>query len=395
MNKHILNTDIQNFINENLGSDIMSIVLKKQLFKEVSQKELVQQIESKKKCQKKLPTWFSTEAIYYPKKLNVEQTSSEITAHYKAQIVNGNSLIDLTGGFGVDSYFFSKLFNEVYYCEINAELAQIAAYNHKILGAKNIQSIPKDGISFLCDKTKKFDCIYLDPSRRNDVKGKVFQFADCGPNVVLHLDFLFDKSETVLIKSSPLHDLSYGIKELKNVLEIHVVAVNNEVKELLWLLNKNYNESILIKTVNIKKDENQSFEFNYYDEVNALTDLSLPLNYLYEPNAAILKSGAFKLVSKRLNVKKLQEHSHLYTSEYLLDFPGRRFLINKIIPYNKAALKSLNLNKANISIRNFPESVAQIRKKHNIKDGGKVYLFFTRNMENEKIILKCAKIDAL
>ncbi|MRH99131.1 class I SAM-dependent methyltransferase [Kriegella sp. EG-1] len=392
MNKFILNTDIQSFINENLDSDVVSILLKKQLFKDVTQQELCQQIESKKKCKKKLPTWFSTEAIYYPKKLNVEQSSSEATASYKSQLIKGKSLVDLTGGLGVDSYFFAKTFNEVYCCEIDTELAQIASYNHKVLGATNIQSIQKDGIKFLFNSTKKYDCIYIDPSRRNDVKGKVFRFEDCGPNVVKHLDFLFERTETILIKTSPLHDLSLGIKELKNVLEIHIVAVNNEVKELLWLLKKNYTKTTLIKTINLRKKDNQTFTFNHNDESISTLNLSLPLNYLYEPNAAILKAGAFKLVSRKFNLNKLHEHSHLYTSQHLKEFPGRRFLITNNLSYSKATLKSLNIPKANISIRNFPESVAQIRKKHKIKDGGNNYLFFTRSMNNELIVLKCERI---
>ncbi|WP_317198370.1 THUMP-like domain-containing protein [Aurantibacter crassamenti] len=371
----------------------MSILLKKQEFVGVSQKELAQQIESKKKCKKKLPTWFNSVGIYYPKKLNVEQTSSELTALYKSQIVTGNSLVDVTGGFGVDSYFFSKKISEVFHCEIDVELAEIASHNFNILNATNVLSIIQDGISFVKESKRQFDCIYIDPSRRNDLKGKVFKFEDCSPNIIEHLEILFEKTDTILVKTSPLHDLSLGINELSNVAEIHVIAVNNEVKELLWLLKKDYNGSITIKTINLKKENNQTFDFNFEAEAKAITNLSEPLQYLYEPNAAILKSGAFKLIGEQLSLKKLHEHSHLYTSETLIDFPGRRFLIETILPYNKIAFKKLNIQKANVTTRNFPDSVMLIRKKLKIQDGGNQYLFFSKILDEKLIILKCKKIN--
>ena len=392
MNKNILNTGVQDFISENLNTDMMSVLLKKPLFTGVTQKELVEQLEAKKKCQDKLPTWFKTPKIYYPNKLNIEQTSSEITAQYKANLIDGNSLIDLTGGYGVDDYFFSQKFSEIYHCELDENLSKIADYNYEILGVKNIKCIAENGLDFLHKTKHIFDWIYIDPSRRNDSKEKVFFLSDCLPNVPENLDLLFYKSCNILIKTSPLLDFTIGINELKFVKEIHVVAVQNDVKELLWILEKGYLGNCNIKTINSTKTETEVFNFSLSEEKEMISELSEPLSYLYEPNSAILKSGAFKIVGNKFKLKKLHEHSHLYTAKELIDFPGRSFKIEQVLPYQKKEIQKLGLTKANITTRNFPDSVANIRKKHKIKDGGDSYLFFTKNAEDKYVVLICSKV---
>jgi hypothetical protein len=391
LNKSILNIEIQEFINDNLNSDISKILLKGTSFKSVTTKEIVVQIEAKKKCKKKLPTWFSTTNIYYPKKLNIEQTSSEITADYKAKLIKGNTIIDLTGGFGIDSYYFSKYFKNVTHCEINSTLSGIVEHNYKQLGIENIHTIHSDGIEYLKNSTQTFDCIYVDPSRRHNSKGKVFFLKDCLPNVTEYLGLLFSQTNNIIIKTSPLLDISVGLSELKFVKEIHVVAINNEVKELLWFLELGFNRETQIKTINIKNAINEKFSFLLNEESLTKIKYTLPQSYLYEPNAAILKSGAFNSLANKFNIYKLHKHSHLYTSNNLFEFPGRVFKIEKTLPYNKKLLKKEDITKANISIRNFPETVQQIRKKLNIKDGGIKYLFFTTNNQNEKIVLLTSK----
>jgi predicted RNA methylase len=391
LNNRILNTEIQNFINDNLDSDITNLLLKGVSFEGIEAREIIIQIKAKKKCKNKLPTWFNSENVYYPNKLNIEQTSSEITARYKSQLISGNSIIDISGGFGVDSYYFSKHFKSVIHCEIDKELTQIVKHNYKQLNAININTQNVDGIEDLRTTSKKFDWIYIDPSRRHETKGKVFFLKDCLPNIPEHLEMLFEHSNSIMIKTSPLLDISIGIGELKFVKSIHIVAVNNEVKELLWIVEKDFEKIISINTVNIKNTEQENFNFKLIDEQNAEVNYSLPLAYLYEPNSAILKSGAFKSISKQFNISKLHQHSHLYTNDELIDFPGRTFSIDRIIRYNKKNLKDLKSIKANISIRNFPETVQQIRKKSNIKDGGNMYIFFTTNSDNEKIVILCYK----
>ncbi|MGM5471382.1 THUMP-like domain-containing protein [Flavobacteriaceae bacterium LMO-SS05] len=392
MNKAILNIDIQDFIDSNLNSDITSILLKGTTFPNVETRDLIEQIEAKKKCIKKLPTWFSSLRIYFPNKLNIEQTSSELTANYKSGLINGTSLIDLTGGFGVDCYYFSRRFKELTHCELDKDLSDIVNHNYKALNVSSIRTVAGDGLAFLKKNPDTYDWIYIDPSRRHESKGKVFFLKDCLPNVPECMDLLFERSKNVMIKTSPLLDISIGIQELKFVKAIHVVAVGNEVKELLWILEQHYTGDIQVTTVNLKTVKDEVFTFKFQDESEAVATYSEPLTYLYEPNAAILKSGGFKSVSEILNVLKLHSNTHLYTYDTVIDFPGRRFKIDKMLAYSKSVLKSILPKKANITTRNFPETVVQIRKKFKIKDGGNSYLFFTTNLKNEKIVLVCSKL---
>jgi hypothetical protein len=392
LNTEILNSEIQEFISNNLNTEVSKILLKGTNFNTVTTKEIIEQIEAKTKCKKKLPTWFSSVNIYYPNKLNIEQTSSEVTANFKSQLISGNSIIDITGGFGVDCFYYSKHFDTVVHCEINEKLSTIVHHNYDQLNVKNIKTINSNGIDYLLSKKDTYDWIYLDPSRRHESKGKVFFLRDCLPNVPQHIDNLFDHANNIAIKTSPLLDLSIGINELKHVKDIHVIAIKNEVKELLWILENGYDGDITIKTTNIIESKVETFLFKLNSESICNATYSYPLKYLYEPNAAILKSGAFNSVSKQLEVSKLHQHSHLYTSNQLLGFPGRRFEIQTIIDYSKKNLKALALSQANITTRNFPDTVQNIRKKHRIKDGGNIYIFFTTNHLNNKIVIVCSKL---
>lgn len=390
MNERILHQDVQDYIDSNLKSDLQKLILKGSLFDDITIQELANQIVSKQKCERKLPSWFQTKNIYYPPKLNIEQTSSEVTAQYKSEVVCGKNLIDITGGFGVDAYFFSKKFEAITHCEINQELSGISAHNFKQLEATNIQSLSENGIEYLQNSKEHFDLIYVDPSRRNDVKGKVFLLKDCEPNIPENINLLFEKTNTILIKNSPILDITSAINELKFVKEIHIIAVNNDVKELLFLLEKGHEEDVHIKTINFTKKDTQEFDFRYHKKT--VSTYSQPLEYVYEPNSAILKSGGFHEISNQLNIFKLHQHSHLYTSEKRIEFPGRIFKILGIISYDKKKItKLLSNKKANITTRNFPKTVAQIRKELKIKDGGDDFLFFTTNLQNELICLHCKK----
>ena len=388
MNKAILNNKVQDYI-KNYSEDVTALALTGSKFKNIETTELIQQIESYRRAKNKLPTWYNSDGILYPPKLNLEQTSSEITANYKSSLVVGNTLADITGGFGVDSYYFAKQFRNVHHFEINEQLSEIASHNYKQLGVQNIKCIAKNGLQQVLKSV--YDVIYADPSRRHDAKGKVFFLKDCIPNMPVNLPRLLDHSPTILIKTSPMLDISVALKELNHVYQIHIVAVNNEVKELLWLIKRGWREDPLIKTINITRNTSEKFEFYMNQTVQVI--YGGPERFLYEPNAALMKSGGFDVISEAYKVKKLHRHSHLYTGSLLRDFPGRRFSIDKVVPYNKSSMRTgITFDKANISIRNFPESVEKIRKKWKLKDGGDRYLFFTTLENDQKTMLICSKL---
>ncbi|GGF02235.1 THUMP-like domain-containing protein [Flavobacterium limi] len=393
MNNSILNTNIQDFISQNIGASVTKLALQKNPFPETDWILILNQIEAKTKAKDKLPTWFSTENIIYPGKISVEQTSSEKTAAYKASLISGKTLIDLTGGFGVDDYYFSKKFKVVAHCEINKELSAIVKYNFGQLDVKNCFCYADDSANILNESEPgfKWDWIYIDPSRRNDAKGKVFMLKDCLPNVPESLDFYFEKTDSILIKTAPLLDISAGLSELKFVKNIHIIAFENEVKELLFEIHNHFSGRITIKTANLLKDKTETFEF-VLGELE-YSSFDLPMKFLYEPNSAIMKSGGFDAVSVFFQISKLHKHSHLYTSDKLIDFPGRRFEIEKVISYSKNDMKAELLNQqANITTRNFPDTVETIRKKWKIKNGGNLYCFFTTDKNDNKIVLICRKI---
>lgn len=393
MNKAIFHTEVQEFIGVNLRIDTNALVLKSAVFESVSNKELAEQIQSKNKARIKLPTWFKEKNIYYPPKLSIEQTSSEQTAQYKSSLIDGQKLIDLTGGFGVDGFYFSKQFDEIVHCEINESLSEITRHNFRELGVNNCSFFAQNGIDYLNENEDVYDWIYLDPSRRNEAKGKVFLMADCLPDVPNNLELLFSRSDRVLMKTSPLIDLSQGLSELKNVKEVHVVALKNEVKELLWIMEKDFVGEVNVQTINLNEQGNQRLNFFLSDEGQKECPLFLPQAFVYEPNSAVLKSGGFNQVGIQKNVFKLHKHSHLYTSRELQEFPGRRFQIQRIVPASGKELKnSIKGMQANVTTRNYPQSVELIRKSLKIKEGGEVYLFFTTNCKEDRVCLVCAKV---
>lgn len=379
---------VQNYINAHLDKDIHKLSLSKNPFEILDFKAIVNQIVAKNKAKEKLPTWFNCSGIIYPEKISIEQTSSELTAQYKSDLISGKSLVDLTGGFGVDDYYFSKKFDDVYHCELNPILSEIVKKNWKTLQIKNIRSFCGDSIDFLKNSTIQFDWIYIDPSRRNNTKGKVFMLKDCLPNVPEQLDTYFDFSKSIMIKTAPILDIQAGLKELNHVKEIHCVAVQNEMKELLWILEKNYNQTPKIIACNISNQGVQTFNFLESDSV--LMPLSEPKKYLYEPNTAVMKSGGMDILAVKNNLEKLHFHSHLYTSNDKIDFLGRRFLVLKVEEFSKKAMKDLQNTNYNITFRNFPDTVESIRKKWKIREGGKNYLFFTTTSLGKQIIF-CEK----
>lgn len=388
--KDLLKPEIQQFIKAHEKDDPVTLILKHKEVYGVSMKLIAAQITARQKAKTKLPEWYASESVIFPPTISMEQCSSEITAKYKASIISGNSLIDLTGGAGVDTYYLSKSFEKTTYIEQNEELASITSDNLRSLGATNIVCKNDKAENFL-KHASKVDVIYLDPARRDEHAQRVFRFGDCEPNVTEILPDLMSRANTVLVKASPMLDTESSVQDLRFVHEIHIVSVENECKEVLYLLRQHEENNPLIHTVNIRKGgARQSFSFRKSSEVNATVEYGLPDKFLYEPNSAILKAGAFKSIAQAYDIKKLHAHTHLYTSSTEnTDFPGRRFSIINVVPYNKKAVAAyLPGKKANISARNFPDEVPAIKKKLGLKDGGNIYLFaFTDKEENKRIAI--------
>lgn len=390
LHENILNKEVQAFIQKNLKTDLQKLILKGTPFPEISVQELAVQIEGKNKSEKKLPTWYKTEGIIFPAKLNLEQASSEITAKYKSKLIKDGDLIDLTGGFGVDDYYFSLNANQVFYCEINPTLAKIVTHNNSVLGRKNIQCINGDSSIFL-SKQKKIDTLYVDPSRRAQ-SNRVFLFKDCEPNVVENQDLYLAKAQRVIIKAAPMLDISAALQELKQVSEVHIVSVNNECKELLFVLEKNSKATPDIFCVLLNEKTERIYTFNYLEEKSTTIKAKALKTYLYEPDAAILKAGFFKSITQRFDVDKINPNTHLYTSENeILDFPGKIFKIIQITNFQDFKSNKL-LAKANVVTRNFDLKPEEIKKKFKIKDGGDLYLFFCTNHLDKKVVLEVKRI---
>jgi len=394
MFEKILKKEVQDYINTNLNTDVSKLLFKGSPFEDIDIKELVNQVEAKNKSRKKLSNWYNREGIVFPAKLSIEQTSSEITAEFKASLFNGKRAIDLTGGFGIDTFYFSNNFESFTHCEYNSGLSEIVKHNFNVFEKNNVDFVSDDGLEYLRNTKGKFDLIYLDPARRSDVKGKVFMLADTQPNPIENLDLLFSKSDDILIKVSPLLDIKNTLRELSNVKTIYIVSLNDEVKELLFHLKKDSNTEIKIESVdlyNSKSKRQNSFSVNDND-FNA--KYSNPKKYIYEPSATVMKAGAFNQISKNLDLYKIAPNSHIYTSDELIgNFQGRVFEVNNTSKPNKKEIKRILPSlKANITTRNYTMSVVDIRKKFKLKDGGEDYMFFTTDVNNQVFTIYGRKI---
>jgi 16S rRNA G966 N2-methylase RsmD len=339
------------------------------------------QVEGRQKAKTKLPLWFKNPLTRFPPKISMEQCSSEMAAQYKASLVKGKLGIDLTGGFGVDSFFLAKQFESFIYIEKNQTLFEIVNHNFKVLGCKNITCLAQNGLDYLQNQLKANDCsqtvIYLDPARRDENQNKVVGLEAYDPNVIAYLPLLFEKASVILIKTSPMLDIDLAIKSLKNVAEVHIVAVENECKEVLYVLKKDFKSSIIFKTVNFYADFVQQFDFYKQEEQSAKAEIADLQHFLYEPNVALLKAGAFQSIAERFQLFKLATNTHLYTSNIKMDdFPGKTFEVVGKFKFKDPAIFDLLVDKkANIITRNFPYSVDEIKKTMKIKDGGNDFVF--------------------
>lgn len=410
------------FIIENSNANTSKLLLGASKYPDVDVKLCVNCIESRQKIASKLPNWHSNPALVYPFPLSAEQCSSEATGEYKKRIIkeiiscwreectpavagsskqNGLNLCcgaDLTGGMGVDSWFLSQLCSSFHYFERNSELCKATEYNFKQLGACNIEvcnaELTKENIAQLLPEG--LDFIFIDPARRSkaDKSSKVISLQDYEPNLIELKGQLFSQAPVIMAKVSPMADIKLNLKLLPETTEVHIVSVDNECKELLFILEATYNPgNVLLKTINIKPKHNsrECFSFTFDQEERAMVKYANKVgNFLYEPNKSILKAGAFKLVSERFNAHKLAPSTHLYTSDALIEeFPGKIYLVEECIPFSKKTIKEVasKYPKADLTARNFPLDTNAVKKLSGIKDGGEKHIFATTLNSGEKIII--------
>lgn len=378
--REILRPEIQKYIQDNLHENLGRLLLKKSPFPEVSMQEIAQQIKGKQIAAKKFP-FLLKENIVFPPHLNLEQASSESTAKEKAKNLSGKDFLDLTCGFGIDAYFLSQNFSEVTLLEQNKDLLEIVQHNWKTLGREaNFINENLEQFLDINEKKKQFDLIYLDPARRDKDHRKKFLLSDLSPNILEIQDKLLSISKKIMIKLSPLIDLKYLQSAVKSIDEIEIIAVKNEVKEIVLHLVPNNENKLKITTKNLSTDE-PNFSFSPEEESAVTPEFSDILEYLYIPNNAVLKSGAFNLISKKFGLKKLHPNTHLYTSDKAVDFCGRVFKVKEI------SAKDIKKGDAfNIISKNHPLSPEQIKTKYKLKNDGEHYLIFTQSKKGKVIL---------
>lgn len=381
------------FVDEHRDDNPDRLLLSAKHYPEVDMPLVVDQIMARRKVKDKLPSWWANKEVLFPSRVSAEQCSGELAAAYKQTLVSeGMRMCDLTGGLGVDSYFFSRKVEGLVYLERFASYCDAARHNFKVLGADNIEVVNGDSLSALEGKGP-FDLFYIDPARRGEGDKRVFALRDCEPDLTALLPGLFEHAPRVIAKISPMADIRQTLALLPWTKEVHVVSVRNECKELLFVMDKGQSPSTVnprIVCVNLGSGQ-VAFTFTLAEEERSPSRVSGEVGaYLYEPNTSILKAGAFKVLASRLRLRKLHVSSHLYASDMLVpDFPGRSFRVEEVIPFKDKACKSLSkrLPKANITTRNFPLSVAELRKRTRIADGGDCYLFATTLDGGEKVIV--------
>ena len=394
----VLSDDFWTFIRTHRHDDVYRLRLKYSLENNELQNFAITQIEARQKVGSKLPLWQGNEFLLFPSALSVEQSSSEETAQYKSLLIKGlyPTVCDLTGGLGIDSYYFSKNAERVTYIERFSAYCDVARHNFSLLNSTNITVIQDDCREYLRQNHPLHSLYYIDPARRGNGNRRVYNLADCEPDIAEILPIVQVEEADLLVKASPMLDITQTLREYPSISNVYIVSVKNECKELLFKVKAH---SLVgppsIECVNIVNDTIQYFAFTILEENSAIPSFVTEDigEYLYEPNSSLMKAGAYRIISSRYDVDKLGVNTHLYTSNaYIEVFPGRIFKVLEMTPYSKQELKNCARKYpcANISCRNFPLSVDEIRKQSKIKDGGDIYIFMT-TIGAQKSIIVCRK----
>ena len=398
-------TGLISFAEEHYNDDICSLLLSAGRYPGIDIGMVANMVAARRKIDAKVPSWREIRTLYFPDPVAAEQSSSEITAMYKRSFVEGGGVLDLTGGLGVDSYFLSGVASHLWYYEKNPLLFRAAEHNFGVLGVKNITAGNKEtGYGNIPEVAAQgADLIYMDPSRRSDSGKRVFSLSEYSPDVLLVKSSLLKLCKRLLVKISPMADISAIVDLMPETSQVHIVSVNNECKELLFLLTSDRVacpgiDSPGIFMLNFTKKGVEKFFSTLGAEKSCEQNIlqGSPETYLYEPNSSILKGGAFKSTGASFNLKKLAVNTHLYTcSSRIEGFPGKVFLIKRVHNAGKKGIKEIHesIPYANISVRNFPLSASTLREQLRIKDGGDVYLFGTTLSKGERCILECILIS--
>jgi protein-L-isoaspartate O-methyltransferase len=377
------------FIRLHANDDVRQLALQGDKYPEVDMKYALQQIAGRQKARTKLPSWAVIDGIIYPPHLSMEQCSSEFTARYKAQIAGEGSLfVDLTAGFGVDAAWISKGFRRAVTVERQEQLCAISSENFKLLGLNQIEVVCGDGVDYLHGMSHA-DLIFIDPARRDEHGARTYGLADCTPNLLELIGEMLEKADRIMMKLSPMLDWRKAVADVGHVNEVHIVSVDNECKELILLASRNEKP---LKVICVNDDE--VFEFAPYDAAVVSPPPQAMPRYLYEPNASVMKAGCYDLLSERFGLAQLDRNSHLFVSDTdVPDFPGRCFVIDRTTSMNKRELREAlsGIGQANIAVRNFPMSVAQLRERLKLKDGGETYIFATKVANQGLQLFVCRK----
>lgn len=391
-----LNENFFGFVKSHLGEDAMRLRLKRFGETDFSIDLAITQIEIRNRhIEKKLPTWAQNDRIVFPSLLSTEQCSSEATAVYKQRLVRGNSLCDLTGGLGIDTFFMAQCVDSATYVERNSLYCHCAKHNYKSLNINHIKVVNSDCNTFLTESGECFDTIFIDPARRGKSQERLFALADCEPNVLAMLPLLLSRCKRLIIKLSPMVDIAMLQHELSMPCSLYVVSLRNECKEILAVIDRDGMQEPATVTCAVI-DGNGAKEFCFDTSLEAVTPQRMATevgNYLYEPDVALLKAGVFRLICERWDVSKLHVNSHLYTShEVIADFPGRGFRVIEVLPFSSSLCKVFAKRYAscNITTRNFPLSAVELRKRLKVRDGGENYLFATTH-GNSNVLIICNK----
>lgn len=383
----LTSAEVRNFVQDHLLEDPALLLLKYQGKVSFDLKGAVQQIAARQKAIKKLPEWSSNPIILFPASISLEQSSSEETAKFKAKGFQGRVMADLTGGFGVDFFYLSQGFEKGIYCERQPELFQLSVHNLELLSPGKFDFYQGDGFEFLKNTEQKLDLLYIDPARRGIGNQKLYKLQDCEPDVVNAWSLLQSRSKKILIKASPMLDISQAWNELPEIQKITIVSVKNEVKELLLFWERQEErDSKQIEVVDLGGNH-PAFEFDPREEAEAASRFGEPEKYLVEPLSGILKAGAFSLFGNCFGLKKLEKNSHLYTVNELPEgIPGRVFEVIREISPKKQEMKALfPSGKVNVICRNYSLGAEELKKKLGLKDGGEDFLIGTRTQSGFKV----------